>query len=458
MFETIRTALKSDEVDLTKVNIKRGLILLSIPMILEMVMEGLFAVVDVYFVGKLGNAAVTAIGLTESLIMIIYSVGLGVATATSAFVARRIGEGNHNRAGSVIMQSVLLAIILSAGIAIPCCYFAPDILKAMGATPDVLEIGTSYFRVLFASNLIILLLFLFNGVFRSAGNPSYAMRVLWISNGLNIILDPILIFGLGPIPAFGLVGAAWATLIGRSIGVLIQLHILFRRQRVIPPSAIRYVQEWPLFRKLMVKSAGATGQYLIETISWVFLIRVVSIFGKQAVAAYTIVFRIIVFSILPIWGIAMATATMVGQYLGMQRIPSAKKSIYMASIFNMAYLLGMSIVYFLLAKQLMNIFTNDAEVIRMGAEGIKILCVGYLAFGVAMVLQQAFNGAGDTLTPTWLSAICYLAIQIPLAYYMAVHLNMRAAGAYWSITVSHTIIALLFFWLYKKEVWVKAKI
>ena len=458
MLEMIRTALKSEEVNLRDIPIRRGLILLSIPMILEMVMEGLFAVVDVYFVGKLGNAAVTAIGLTESLIMIVYSVALGVATATSAFVARRVGEGNHARAGNVIMQAVLLTAIVSVLIAIPCWIWASEILSLMGASQDVLDVGLPYFRILFGSNIIILLLFVFNGVFRSAGNPSYAMRVLWIANGLNIVLDPLLIFGLGPIPAFGLEGAAWATVIGRSIGVLIQLHYLFKRQRVIPPKSIVYLSDPPLMKKLIIKSTGAAGQYLIETISWVFLIRVVSIFGKQAVAAYTIVFRIIVFSILPIWGIAMATATMVGQYLGMDRIPSARKSVLLASLYNFIYLLIMSIVYFLLATHLMEFFTRDDTVVDIGASGIKILCVGYLAFGVGMVMQQAFNGAGDTITPTWLSAICYLALQIPLAYYMAVYLKMEAKGVYWSITISHAVLALLFVWLFKRDVWVKAKI
>jgi len=458
MIETIRTALRTQEVDLTQTTIKRGLILLSIPMILEMVMEGLFAVADVYFVGKLGNAAVTAIGLTESLIMIIYSVALGVATATSAFVARRIGEGHKFKAGQVIMQAVVLAAGLSIIVAIPCWIFAEDILRMMGATQDVLDIGVSYFRILFATNIVILLLFIFNGVFRSAGNPAYAMRVLWIANGINIVLDPVLIFGLGPIPAFGLAGAAWATVIGRSIGIAIQLYILFKKQQVIPAASITLVRDFKLLKTLLIKSAGATGQYLIETISWVFLIRVVSIFGKQSVAAYTIVFRIIVFSILPIWGIAMATATMVGQYLGMQRVPSARQSVILASIFNLSYLLLMSIAYFIFARYLMSLFTQDEEVIRIGAAGIKILCVGYLAFGVGMVMQQAFNGAGDTITPTWLSAICYIVIQIPLAYFLAVHLDMKTTGVYWSITISHTILAFLFIYLFQKNVWVKAKI
>lgn len=458
MLDTIKQALRGNEIDLSEMTIKRGLVLLSIPMILEMMMEGLFAIVDVYFVAKLGNAAVTAIGLTESLIMMIYSLGLGIATAASAFIARRVGEGNHARAGNVIMQSVLLSVFVSLLIALPCFVFADDILRLMGGGPDVLEVGVGYFRILFGSNIIILFLFLFNGIFRSSGNPAYAMRVLWIANGLNIILDPLLIFGLGPIPGFGLEGAAWATVIGRSIGVTIQLYYLFKKQKVIPTHSIVYKNDPPLLKKLVIKSAGAAGQYLIETVSWVFLVRVVAIFGKPAVAAYTIVFRVIVFSILPVWGIAMATATMVGQYLGMKRILSAKKSVVYASIANFIYLLIISIIYFLLARQLMSIFTTDEIVNVAGARGIKILCVGYLAFGVAMVMQQAFNGAGDTITPTWLSAICYLLIQIPLAYVLAVPLKLDADGAYWSITISHIIQALIFIWLFRKEIWLRAKI
>ena len=458
MFKTIKKALSSNELDLSKIDIRQGLILLSIPMILEMVMEGVFAVVDVYFVGKLGNAAVTAIGLTESLIMIIYSVALGVATAASAFIARRIGEGNAERAGHVIMHAVILAIVLSIFIAIPCVIWSDNILRMMGAGSDVIDVGSSYFRILFASNVVIVLLFLFNGVFRSSGNPAYAMRVLWIANGINIILDPILIFGLGPIPAFGLEGAAWATVIGRSIGVLLQLRYLYYGQSIIPTSSIKFRKDAALMKKLMLKSAGAAGQYLIETISWVFLIRIVSIFGKPAVAAYTIVFRIIVFSILPIWGIAMATATMVGQYLGMKRIDSARKSVILASVTNFIYLLVISIVYFLLAKHMMHVFTDDIVVINSGAKGIKILCLGYLAFGIGMVMQQAFNGAGDTFTPTWLSAICYIVIQIPLAYTLAIYFDMKADGIYWSITISHAILALLFVWLFMRDVWVKAEI
>lgn len=458
MFKTIRKALRSNELDLSKIDIKEGLILLSIPMILEMVMEGVFAVVDVYFVGKLGNAAVTAIGLTESLIMIVYSVAMGVATAASAFIARRIGEGNQERAGHIIMHAVILAAIISAMLAIPCIIYSTDILKIMGATPDVLDIGNGYFRILFASNLIIILLFLFNGVFRSSSNPAYAMRVLWIANGINIVLDPILIFGLGPIPAFGLEGAAWATVIGRSVGVIIQLYALFYKQEVIPVASIKFSWQPDLMKKLMIKSAGATGQYLIETLSWVFLMRIAAMFGKPAVAAYTIVFRIVVFFILPIWGIAMATATMVGQYLGMKRVDSARKSIILASKYNFVYMLVMSILYFLLADHLMHIFTQDPTVILIGSQGIKILSIGYLAFGIGMVMQQAFNGAGDTMTPTWLSAICYIGIQVPLAYYLAVNLSMGINGVYWSITISHAFLALLFIWLFKRNTWVKATI
>jgi putative MATE family efflux protein len=458
MIETIRTALRGNEVDLTKLDIRRGLILLSIPMILEMMMEGVFAIVDVYFVGKLGNAAVSAIGLTEALIMIIYSVALGLATAASAFVARRIGEGNHERAAHVIMQSVILTVLVSLIVAVPCVLWAEELLTLMGATNDILQVGTGYFRIMFASNIVILFLFLFNGVFRSSGNPAYAMRVLWIANGINIVLDPLLIFGLGPIPAFGLEGAAWATVVGRSAGVFIQLHYLLKKQEVIPVHAIRYKRDLALIKSLAVKSAEATGQYLIETISWVFLMRVAAIFGKSALAAYTIVFRVIGFSILPIWGMAMAAATMVGQYLGMERVDSARKSVILASIYNFVYLLIISILYFLSAHHLISLFTTDMEVIRIGASGIKILCVGYLAFGIGMVMQQAFNGAGDTLTPAWLSAICYILIQIPLAYLLAVHWNMQLDGVYWSITIAHGVLALLFIWLFKRDVWVKAKI
>lgn len=458
MIDTILKSLKSNEVDLSKIDLKQGLILLSIPMILEMVMEGLFAVVDVYFVGKLGNAAVTAIGLTESLLMIIYSLGLGIATATSAFIARRIGEKHAHQAGNVVMQSVILVALTSLVIAIPCWIYAGEILTLMGATQDVLAVGLPYFRVLFAGNLVILLLFLFNGIFRSSSNPAYAMRVLWISNGLNIILDPILIFGLGPIPAFGLEGAAWATCIGRTIGVLIQVYYLMKRQKVIPVASIRYQHDPKMFRLLVYKSAGAAGQYLIETISWVFLIRVVSVFGKSAVAAYTIVFRVIVFSILPIWGIAMAAATMVGQYLGMEKVAYARKSVFLASVVNFLYLAAISVLYFILANEIMSIFTQDPDVVALGSRGIKVLCVGYVSFGIAMVLQQAYNGAGDTITPTWLSAICFILVQIPLAYTLSVVLEMGPMGAYWSITISHSLMALLFIILFRRGTWAKAKI
>jgi putative MATE family efflux protein len=458
LIKTFVEALTTPNVDLQNETIKRGLLLLSVPMILEMIMEALFAIVDVYFVGKIGDAAISVVGLTESIIMIVYSVGVGFSTAAAAFVARRIGEGDNERAGSIIAQAVLLILITGITMGGLGFIFAEDILRLMGADESVVEIGVPYARLLLSTNVIILFLFLFNGIFRGIGNPQSSMKVLWLANGLNIVLDPILIFGLGPIPAFGLTGAALATVIGRSVGIIYQLYLLFWKQTLIPSSSIRFSWNPSVLWLLMKKSAGVTGQYLIESASWIFLIRIIAIFGKQSIAAYTIVFRVIVFSILPTWGIAMATATMVGQYLGMDRPKHAKKASWYAAFANTFYLIFISIIFFILAPIVVGLFSESTEVVEEASKGLKILCAGYIPFGIAMVMSQAFNGAGDTWTPTWINVIGYWGLQIPLGYIMAVGLGMNADGVYWAIAISHGIIAILFVYLFNRGSWIHAKI
>lgn len=452
-YKLIISALKGDQKEFTTGSINRAIFFLSVPMIAEMLMESLFAVVDVYFVSKVSVNAVATVGLTESVLMIMYSIAVGLTMAVTAIVARRIGEKKFRRAADGAFQ----AIVLSAGLGIVLggfgFFYAEEVLTLMGGDPDLIAEGLGYTQVMYAGNISILLLFLNNGIFRGAGDASIAMRSLWIANGLNILLDPILIFGWGPIPAYGVMGAAIATTTGRSIGVLYQFYHLMNGKSLIKIGYRNMVMRAKTVIEIIKVSFGGIWQFLIETASWIFLVRVMSLFGAEALAGYTIAFRLIVFTLLPSWGMANAAATLVGQNLGAKEPGRAEISVWKIAKYNTFFLLAVSIVFFIFAEPLLAFFTDEPNVAAIGKSALQIICCGYIFFAYGMVLSQAFNGAGDTRTPMYISLIVFWMIQIPLAYYLAVILDWQGNGVFASIAVAHSLYAIIAMALFKRGKW-----
>jgi putative MATE family efflux protein len=390
--------------------------------------------------------------------MLVYSVAIGMSMAATAMVARRIGEKNPEGAGHAAFQAMLIAFGISIVISVAGIYFAKDILRLMGGSDELIAKGYGYTQWMLGSNLCIMFLFLINGVFRGAGDASMAMRSLWLANGLNIILDPIFIFGLGPIPAFGVEGAAIATTIGRSTGVLYQLYGLFNGKRIIKLTVANIRIRMATIKKLLNIAIGGMGQFLIESASWIFLVRIISEFGSAALAGYTIAFRIIVFTILPSWGMANAAATLVGQNLGAQKPDRAEKSVWMTAHLNTAFLGVVSVVFFIWARTFVGIFTEDPVVQDYGILALRIICIGYITFAYGMVISQAFNGAGDTRTPTYMNVVFFWIIQIPMAYALALHLQMGFMGAMISVAVAFALHAGACIYLFRKGKWKLVKV
>ncbi len=453
LFQYAILALKGSEKEFTTGSINKAIFMLSIPMVLEMVMESLFAVVDVFWVGKIGTDAVATVGLTESMITLVYSVSIGLSMAATAMVARRVGEKNTRAAGTVAFQAILLGVAFSILIGVLGVVYAKDLLRIMGAEPSVVESGWRFTAVLFGGNLSIMLLFLNNAIFRGAGDASIAMRALWISNGLNLVLDPVFIFGWWIVPAYGVTGAAIATTIGRSIGVLYQLYFLLNVRSIVSIQAENIKIKWKALMSLLNISASGMSQFLIESASWIFLTRVISVFGSEALAGYTIAVRIIIFCILPSWGLANAAATLVGQNLGAKQPERAELSVWRTGKFNMYFLLLISIFCIALAEPLMYFFTSEPLVVDFGKAALQIICLGYVFFGYGMVVSQAFNGAGDTRTPMWINIVCFWVLQIPLAYFTAVYLNWGPTGVFVSIALCHSIHALAAISIFRKGRW-----
>jgi putative MATE family efflux protein len=447
------SALKGEQKEFTSGSINMAIFMLSVPMIAEMLMESLFAVVDVYFVSKVSVNAVATVGLTESVLMIIYSVAVGLTMAVTAIVARRIGEKKFRRAADGAFQAIVLSSILGATLGAVGYFYAEDVLILMGGEPELIAEGLGYTQIMYAGNLSILLLFLNNGIFRGAGDASIAMRSLWLANGLNIILDPILIFGWGPIPAHGVMGAAIATTTGRSIGVLYQFYHLMNGKSLIKIGFRNMVLRARTVVEIIKVSFGGIWQFLIETASWIFLVRVMSLFGSEALAGYTIAFRLIVFTLLPSWGMANAAATLVGQNLGAKEPGRAETSVWRIAKYNTAFLLLISLAFIFFAQPIVAIFTEDPIVSEIAKSGLQIICCGYIFFAYGMVLSQAFNGAGDTKTPMYISFIVFWVIQIPLAYYLAVILDWQGNGVFLSIAVAHSLYALIAMLLFKRGNW-----
>ncbi len=422
-------------------------------MVLEMAMESVFAIVDVFFVSRLGAEAVSVVGITESILTLVYAVALGLAMATTAMVSRRIGEKDPEAAAVAAVQTLVLGLLVSAAIGLSGALLADDLLRLMGMSEAVAALGGGYTAVMLGGSGTVLLLFLLNAVFRGAGDAAVAMRVLWVANAINIVLDPCLIFGLGPFPELGLTGAAVATTIGRGVGVALQLWVLLsgrgrvairRRHLVVVPT---------ILLRLVRLSLGGTFQYLVATGSWLALVRIVSLFGSAAVAGYTIAIRIIIFSILPSWGMSNAAATLVGQNLGAGKPERAAASVWHTGFYNMVFLLAVSVIFLLMPQVLVGWFTTDPEVLAFGATTLRILCCGYGFYAWGMVMVQAFNGAGDTRTPTIINLVAYWLLQIPLAWVLARHTSLGVAGVLWAVPIAECLLSAAAIVAFRRGSW-----
>ena len=458
IWEALKEAIRGSEADYTKIGMRKAIFLLAVPMILELIMESTFAVVDIYFVGKLGASAVATVGLTETYLFLLYSLAMGLSTAVTATIARRIGEKRKGEAGVSAVQSIILALMASAPFAIAGIFYSKELLELMGADTWSLEHGYRYTQWMLGGNFVIVLIFAINAIFRGAGDAAIAMRVLWIANGINIVLDPLLIFGWGPIPAFGIEGAAMATTIGRGIGVSMQLWILFRGGKHI--KVLRDQLKWngEVILNIAKTSLGGVGQMLVSMTSWIFLVRILSDVGSEAVAGSTIALRIAMFTLMPAWGLSNAAATLVGQNLGANEPDRAEDSVWKIGFYNMIFLIIVSIIYFTFSRSLMEIFTTDQRVIEIGAEWLRILSYSYFVYGWWMVSVQAFNGSGDTRTPTYINLVFFWLIQIPLSYYLALSLGWEHSGVFWGVFFSETAVGLFTLWLFKQGKWKLSKV
>lgn len=453
LWKALNDAIRGTDADYTQIDLKKAIFLLAVPMILELVMESTFAVVDIYFVGKLGASAVATVGLTETYLFLLYSMAMGLSMAVTAIIARRIGEKNKEDAGKSAVQAIILSILISLPFAIAGIFFSQELLGLMGADEWSINHGYGYTQWMLGGNGIIILLFVINAIFRGAGDAAIAMRVLWIANGINILLDPLLIFGWGPIPAMGIEGAAIATTVGRGIAVAIQLWALAKGGKHIKVLLSDLYWNGKAMLNIVRTSLGGVGQMIVAMTSWIFLMRILANVGSEAVAGATIAMRIMLFTLMPAWGLSNAAATLVGQNLGAGSPDRAESSVWKIGFYNMIFLVGVSVVYLIFNKQLMQIFTSDKEVISIGAEWLQILSYSYFVYGWWMVSVQAFNGSGDTSTPTKINLVFFWLIQIPLAYLLAIELNWAHSGVFWAVFFSETSVGLFTLWVFKKGKW-----
>jgi len=452
-WSSIREALRGSHQDFTQGNLNRAIVLLAIPMVMEMVLESLFAVVDVFWVGRLGAEAVATVGLTESLLSVIFAVGFGLGLSTTAMVARRIGEKDAPGAAVAGVQAIVLGLTTSLLIGVPCWIYAPRLLEVMGASPAMVASGAGYTRIALGGCGAVLMLFLNNAIFRGAGDAAVAMRLLWVSNIINLILDPCLIFGWGPFPKLGVTGAALATFTGRSIGVLYQFYRLLRgteRIRILA-SQLR-VNVGVLLRLTRVSLTGIL-QFAVADVSWIGLVRIVSLFGSAALAGYTIAIRIVIFVILPSWGLSNAAATLVGQNLGAKQPERAERSVWRTGLYNMLFLGSVGVFFVFFADPIIRLFTNDPAVVPLAVNCLRILSYGNIGYAYGMVMLQAFNGAGDTITPTVVNFFGFCMLELPLAYALAVPLGFRTNGAYYAIVFAEGAIAVAGVLLFRRGKW-----
>jgi putative MATE family efflux protein len=453
IWQELRNAIRGTSADYTAIGLRRAIFLLAVPMILELVMESTFAIADIYFVSRLGSSAVATVGLTETILFLLYSIGIGLSMSVTAIVARRIGEKNEHAAGVTAVQSILIGFVVSLPFTFAGIFYSQELMALMGADAWVLDHGSRYTGWMLGGNGVIMLLFVINAIFRGAGDAAIAMRVLIIANGLNIILDPLLIFGLGPIPALGIEGAALATNIGRGTGVLIQLWYLFRAGKHMRLTASQFRFHARSFIDLVRTSLGGVGQMIIAMTAWIFLMRILADVGTAAVAGATICMRIMMFTLMPAWGMSNAAATLVGQNLGAGQPERAESSVWKIGFYNMGYLVLVSLLFFVFSRELIGLFSDDRSVIAIGSEWLRILAISFCVYGWWMVAVQAFNGAGDTVTPTWINLIFFWMIQIPLAYALAIGLDHGHSGVFWAAFISETSVGLFTLWLFHRGGW-----
>ncbi|PJZ38705.1 MATE family efflux transporter [Leptospira levettii] len=458
LWEDLKKALSGSEEDYTEISLRKAIFLLSVPMILELVLESVFAVVDIYFVGSLGASAVATVGLTETYLFLLYAIAMGLSFSVTAIVARRIGEKEKDLAGIAAIQSIWIAILSSIPFSIAGIYFSKELLLLMGADEWILNEGYHYMQWMLGGNLIVILLFLINAVFRGAGDAAISMRVLWLANGLNILLDPIFIFGWGPIPAFGITGAAMATNIGRGTGVLFQFWLLFRGGKHIKILKSHLTIEWETIHGILKTSLGGIGQMIVGMTSWIFIMRILSEFGSQTIAAATIALRTMMFTLMPSWGMSNAVATLVGQNLGAGKPDRAEQSVWVTGLCNMCYLVLVSLVYFFLSERIIGIFTSDPKVIIIGSEWLRIVSYSYFVYAWWMAASQAFNGAGDTMTPTKINVIFFWIIQIPLAFTLGKYFEFGYSGVFWAMMLTETSVGIYTLWLFTKGKWKDTKV
>ena len=453
LWPSIREAVTGTSQDFTTGSIGRAIVLLAIPMVLEMFMQSIFELADIFFVSRLGAEAVAAVGITASLLIFVFAIGMGLSMATTAMVARRMGEKNPEAAAATAYQAMVIAVLISIPMAVLGVMYAPDLLRLMGATESVVAQGTTYCAILLGSNVVILLLFLINAIFRGAGDAVLAMRALGFSNILNVILDPVLIFGIGPFPEMGVTGAAVATAIARGAGVAYQLTVLTgnKGRLQLTRASIRF--DLPLVARMARIAGPGILQYLVGSASWIVVIRLVAVFGSTAVAAYTIGVRVIIFALLPSWGMGNAASTLVGQNLGAQRPERAERAVWIASICNAVFLTIVAVGLLWLAEPVMHLFTHEAEVVRMGAEFLRIIAYSYPFFALGMVMVQAFNGAGDTATPTWINFFSNWMVQLPLAATLAHLAGMGVAGIFIGIAIAQVVFASVGIAVFRRGLW-----
>ncbi|MFK7955325.1 MAG: MATE family efflux transporter [Lysobacterales bacterium] len=452
-YQLWKQAIRGDTEDFTQGPIKTAVFLLSVPMVLEMALESVFAVTDIFFVAKLGADAVSAVGLTEAAITVLYAIAIGLSMGTTAMIARRVGEKRFDLASKVAGQALWIGLVTAAIVGLCGVLYAEQILRLMGASDEVVAIGSGYTVWLMGGSLTITWLFIINAIFRGAGDAGIAMRSLWLANGINIVLDPLLIFGVGPFPEMGVAGAAVATTIGRGCGVGYQLWMLFRVTERVRVKVSDLKLAMPIMARLMNVSAGGVGQFIIGTTSWIFLARLIAVHGSAAIAGYTIGLRIIIFTIMPAWGLSNAAATLVGQNLGAGQPERAQRSAWMCVRFNVTFMLLIAITFLAFAPSLVRIFTQDPAVTEYAVMCLHTLSYGYCFYGLGMVLMQSLNGAGDTRTPTVLNFFAFWAFQIPLAWWLSTRMQLGPLGVFMAVPIAEVLLAAGAVWAFRRGRW-----
>ncbi len=458
LWSSLREAVMGSSQDFTEGAIGRAIVLLAVPMVLEMCMESLFGVVDVFWVSRLGADAVATVGLTETALVLVFVIALGLSMGATALVARRIGEKDEQSAGLVAVQAIIIGLVVSATTAIFGYFFAPNLLHIMGASDSVVKLGSGYTRMILSGSATIFLLFLINAVFRGAGDAAIAMRVLWIANLVNICLNPCLIFGLGPFPRLGVTGSAVGTTIGRGIGVLLQLWVLTSGRGRLSLHVSQLRVDLLLMWRLIRLSLNAMFQYMVQMASWIAMVRIIASFGSAATAAYTVAFKVIVFAILPSWGMSNAAATLVGQNLGAGKPSRAEASVWRTGLYNMVFLGAIGLVFIIFAPQIIGLFTSDPAVAPLAVSALRLFSCGNISYSYGMVITAAFNGAGDTATPTTLNLICFWLCQIPLAWALAFHSGIGLNGVYVAVLVSDSLLAALGILLFRRGKWKQVEV